>query len=496
MTNPSVRVRFAPSPTGSLHIGGGRTALFNWLFARHSGGQFILRIEDTDQSRSIQGSLEEIMAGLRWLGLEWDEGPDKGGPFAPYVQSQRLALYHEWAAWLVQQGKAYRCYATPEELARAREIAKLKGHGKIAGYERLHRFISDDERAALHTEREGKHVIRLAMPLEGEIVVQDAIRGRLSFSAEDVSDIVLLKSDGFPTYHLAMAVDDHAMQISHVMRSDEWLPSLPMHQYLYDALGWDAPTFVHLPVILSPNGGKLSKREKEKQGDGTGEKLLVNVSEYIEAGYQPEAVVNWLTNTGWSFGDDRELFSVQETIERFSLDRLSPSATRVNFSKLESINGHYVRAMSLDELREAVLPHLTAAYGEVDHAKLNLILPAVQERLNPVKEIVGLLGFLFGEYQAPDAATLIQKGLDAAGTQDALQRVHERFAALPDFSAATQESAARALVEELGLKTGQLFNAIRWAVTGQRVSPPLFDSMAALGQTTTLERLKNAAEGL
>jgi glutamyl-tRNA synthetase len=499
LTEKPVRVRFAPSPTGPLHIGGARTALFNWLLARHSGGVFILRIEDTDQGRSKEGSLEEIMTGLRWLGLEWDEGPDIGGPYGPYVQSERSALYQEWANWLVENGKAYRCYATPEEIkANSDRLAAEKGRRidsgyLIAGAERVHRFISDEERAKLAAERGEKHVIRLAMPLDGEILVQDAIRGEISFPNEELSDIVLLKSDGFPTYHLAMAVDDHFMEISHVMRSDEWLPSLPMHYALYDAFGWQAPIFVHLPVILSPKGGKLSKREISSQ-EGE-DKLLVQVKEYIEEGYLPQAVVNWLTNTGWSFGEDREIFSVEETIERFTLDRLSPAGTKVNFSKLENLNGHYIRLLSLPELHNLVHPILAAAYGNFNEAKLTIILPHVQPRLNPIKDIVPLLEFLFRQdFQPPAPEDLIQKGMDAQSTQAALERVYATLDSLPDFDAATQESAARALVEELGIKTGQLFNTIRWATTAQRVSPPLFDSMEALGKAETLARLRQSIE--
>jgi glutamyl-tRNA synthetase len=475
-----------------LHIGGARTALFNWLFARHHGGQFILRIEDTDQKRTVAGSLEGIMDGLRWLGLDWDEGPDVGGPYGPYIQSQRLAHYRQWAEWLVEQGKAYRCYATPQELERAKEIAEKTG-GKVAGYERLHRFLSAEERAKLAAERP-EHVIRIKLPLEGKIKVQDAIRGAIEFDYAELSDIVLLKSDGFPTYHLAMAVDDHLMAISHVMRSDEWLPSLPVHQYLYDAFGWQAPVFVHLPVILNPNGkGKLSKRHEAFQ-DGK-LKVLVQVADYIQAGYQPEAVVNWLTNIGWSFGDDREIFPVEETIKRFTLERINPAPSAMPFSKLENINGHYIRAMSPERFKAALRPVLVAAYGEgaVTEEKLAKIAPHLQERVNPLGQAVEMTRFLFGEsYVAPTEENLVPKGVEKAVIMAALGDCLQVLEGLPaeGFTAEAMQTPIRALLEKYGLKPIQLFGALRWAVTGQQVSPPLFESMEALGREATLARLR------
>ena len=476
-------MRFAPSPTGYLHIGGARTALFNWLFARRHGGQFILRIEDTDQKRSVDDSLDDIKHGLRWLGLQWDEGPEVGGDFGPYVQSERLPMYREWAEWLVEQGKAYRDYSTPEELEQARQAAEAGKSGTHSS--RLHRYLSDEERAKLHEERAGRHVIRLAMPLDGEMVVQDAIRGEIRFPNAELTDIILLKSDGFPTYHLAMAVDDHFMEISHVMRGDEWLSSLATHQFLYDCLGWEAPVFAHLPVILKPDGkGKMSKRDKG-----------ATVQEYIDEGYQPEAVVNWLTNIGWSFGDDRDIFSVEESIARFSLDRINPTASRLPLSKLTDINGHYIREMPLDKLSEAVRPLLEAEYGAIDDDKLAAILPHVQVRINPLKQIVPLTRFLFAEdFDAPSAEQLIPKKMDASAIITTLERSRDTLANLPDFSPETQEAAMRALAEELEFKVGQLLNPLRWAVTNQQVSPPLFESMAALGREVSLGRIEAAID--
>lgn len=490
-----VRVRFAPSPTGSLHIGGARTALFNWLYARANAGSFILRIEDTDQKRSVEGSIEEIMRGLRWLGLQWDEGPDVGGDYGPYVQSERLEHYQKWAQWLIDNGKAYKDYSTSEELERAREIAQKTGGGKIAGYERLHRFLSEEERAKFEAERDS-YVVRLAMPLEGQIVANDAIRGKISFDADNLSDIVLLKSDGFPTYHLAMAVDDHFMEISHVMRSDEWIASLPMHAYLYQAFGWDSPDWVHLPVILNPNGkGKLSKRNESFQ-DGKF-MVLVKVYEYIEAGYQPEAVVNWLTNIGWNFGDDQEFFSVDETIQRFSLEKINPSSSALPFSKLHSLNGDHIRAMATDAFVDAIMPLLTDKYGAIERDVVAKIAPQVQERVNPLHEVVDMLAFLFVQpFQPPSVDDLIPKKMDADGTKNILQRSYATLAGLEAFDPETQETAMRALVEEMGVKVGQVFGTVRWATMAQKVSPPLFDATAALGQAETLKRIQQSIDQL
>lgn len=490
MTTTPVRVRFAPSPTGSLHIGGARTALFNWMFAKSQGGLFILRIEDTDQSRSVPGAIEEIYEGLRWLGLEWDEGPDKGGEYGPYIQSQRLEHYQQWAHWLVEQGKAYKCYATPQELERAKEIAKVSKGGNYIGYERIYRFISDEERAKIEAER-SSYVIRAAMPLEGETVVHDLVRGTVRFANTELSDIVLLKSDGFPTYHLAMAVDDHLMQISHVMRSEEWLPSLPMHQNLYEALGWEAPQFAHLPIMVY-NSKKISKRNPPKLSDGT--LIPVFVRQYQEYGYQPEVVVNWLANIGWSFGDDIEIFDIQDAIKRFSIERINNAPTEMPFSKLEFMNGHNIRNMAIDTFIAAIHPHLEAAYGPIDAEKLRIIAPAIQERVNPIRSVPPLLQFLFGEMPAITKAQLISKGVDEEKTKEILQRGYDALAALTDFSATTQEEPLRALVEALALKPAQFFNTLRWATTGQQVAPPLFDSLAALGKETTLARIKAAQQ--
>lgn len=488
LTDKPVRVRFAPSPTGYLHIGSARTTLLTWLFARHSHGKFILRIEDTDQKRFVQDALDKLMQDIRWLGLEWDEGPDVGGPYGPYIQSERLELYQKWAHWLVEQGKAYKCFATEEELARAREISQKTRGGRIAGYERIYRFISDEERAKLEKER-GSYVIRFAMPLEGETVAHDRIRGDVVFKNEELSDMVLLKSDGFPTYHLAVVIDDHFMEISHVTRTEEWLPSLGLHHNLYEAFGWDEPEWVHMPVVLNPNGkGKMSKRNPPMVD---GKIVPVMVNDYREAGYLPEALINFLTNVGYSYGDDQEIFNVQDTIARFDIDRVSPASAAFNFQKLVWTNGVYIRELTDEDLADHLVPFLQKAYSAVDRAKLVKIAPHIRERVNPLSEAVALLKFMFNFEPCPNDK-LIQKNMDAAGTKNVLHLSYERLAGLSDFSHEAQAAVMEPLVEQLGLKKAQVYGTLRMATTAQQVSPPLFETMEVLGKDESLARIQAA----
>ena len=333
-SNTPARVRFAPSPTGFLHLGSLRTALFDWLYARHTGGQFILRIEDTDQKRFNPDSMAAIARGLRWLGLDWDEGPDKGGPYAPYIQSERKEIYRQYADWLVENGKAYRCYTSEAELE------ELRARG--LGYDRRHRDLTPAQRAAF--EAEGRpYVIRFAAPLEGKTVVHDVIRGDITVESASVLDPVLLKSDGMPTYHLAVVVDDRLMEITHVLRGEEWIPSAPLHQELFDAFGWPAPVFVHLPVILDPSGkGKMSKRKTVVDGH----EFSPFVHDYIDGGYLPDAMFNFLVNMGWSFDAEREIFARDEAIARFDVKDISPKASALPFAKLTWLNGMYIRQLS------------------------------------------------------------------------------------------------------------------------------------------------------
>ncbi len=489
-----VRVRFAPSPTGPLHIGGVRTALFNWLFAHHHQGQFILRLEDTDQKRSVPGSAEHIMEALRWYGLNYDEGPDIGGPYGPYVQSERLEHYQHWAQWLVEHDDAYPCYCSPERLKQVNE--EKRARGEPSGYDRHCRNLSAEERAA--REAEGiSPVIRFKMPLEGETAVQDGIRGQIVFENSTQQDGVLLKSDGFPTYALAHVVDDHLMQISHIMRSSEWIPSMPMHWLLWDALGWERPEYVHLPVLLNPNGkGKLSKRHAGFTEDG--KQILVLAQEFIDAGFVPEAMVNFLTNVGWSMPDDQEVFSAEAASAAFDITRINPSETAFPYEKLEWLNGIWIRELAVEDLAQRLRPFLEKAGFEVNTDVLLKVTPLIQTRIKTLTDVVEIAGFFFRENFIPTDSpeNLIQKKMDIEGTLSALEHAYDHLSTLQVWSDENLEAAMRALAEELGLKAGQLFGSLREAVTGQRVSPPLFETMAIIGREDCLERIQMAAESL
>jgi glutamyl-tRNA synthetase len=489
-----VRVRFAPSPTGPVHIGGIRTALFNWLFARHHGGAFILRVEDTDQKRYAPGSAELITEGLRWLGMDWDEGPEVGGAYGPYIQSERLDLYREWATWLVEQGKAYRCYCSSERLEdlRKRQLANKEA----VGYDRHCRYLTPEERDQLRAESGGEFVIRFMMPLEGDTTVHDLLRGDITFDNAQLNDLVLLKSDGYPTYHLANVVDDHFMAISHILRAEEWISSAPIHAHLYNAFGWEMPQIAHLPVILNPSGkGKLSKRSAGFTHEGV--RVPVQLREFRNAGYLPQAIVNFLTNIGWSFGEDREVFTVQETIERFDLARVHPAGGAFPIEKLDWLNGVYIREMDNLELARLLKPVLEKAGYEVNLGTLIRVVPLIKVRIKTLNDIVPMAGFYFAEtFDPPPPEALIQKKMDAARTKSALEAALATLEALPDFRAATQEAAMRALADQLGLKPGQLFGALRMATTAQEVSPPLFETMEILGRDTSLARVRAAIASL
>jgi glutamyl-tRNA synthetase len=493
MNHIPARVRFAPSPTGYLHIGGARSALFNWLFARHTGGQFLLRIEDTDQKRYVADSVSNLMANLRWLGLDWDEGPDVGGPYGPYTQTERAALYQHWAHWLVEQGHAYHCYCTPERLEAMR--AEQMANKQPPGYDRRCRHLTVEERAARAAEGL-PYVIRFATPREGNTVVHDAVRGEMVFANQTLDDTVLLKSDGLPTYHLAVVVDDHAMQITHVMRADEWIASAPRHVLLYQAFAWAQPVWVHLPVILDPSGkGKMSKRKVQVGG----KEYPVFVEELREGGYLPEATFNFLANVGWSMGGDREVFMREEAIAAFSLDGINPAPAALPYSKLEWLNGVYIRALPPAELKVRLIPFLVRDLGLdaetlAGSAVLDILVPEIQERIKTLNEASAMLDFaLVTELPDYDSKLLVAKGLDAAGSHAALAAARDvlvGYVHLDDPAAV--EQALRELADARGLSHGQLFGILRMAISGKKVTPPLFASMQALGQQVTLRRIEVA----
>ncbi len=492
------RTRFAPSPTGFLHVGGLRTALYAWLWARHTGGTFILRIEDTDQKRYNPDSLEDVKASLRWLGLDWDEGPDVGGPHGPYVQTERKHLYAPVAEQLIESGHAYRCYCTAERLAEVR--AEQQANKQPSGYDRHCRTLSAEDRA--QREAAGMpSVVRLAVPLEGHTVFNDLIRGDITTENNQLQDMVILKSDGLPTYHLAVVVDDHLMQITHVLRGEEWLATAPIHQLLHDALGWQPPVFVHLPVILDPSGkGKMSKRKKVVAG----KEVLVLVNEFIEAGYLPDAVFNLLANVGWSYDGETDLFTRAEAIARFDVADINPSAAAMPYGKLDSFNGTYMREMDAAALKALLVPFLAEPVGmsEADllaDPRLDKLIPIIRERLVTLQDAYGWVDWAFAPADAityPDPSQLLGKKLDAAQSVAVLAAGAEILAQLEPFAAEAIHEAFRVKAEEMGVKAGSFFGPFRVAVTGKKVSPPLFESMDVLGRQEVLRRVENAIRAL
>ena len=484
MTN--VRVRFAPSPTGSPHVGNVRTALWDWLFARHTGGKFILRIEDTDKNREVEGGVDEIKNALRWYGLDWDEGPDVGGPFGPYIQSQRLDIYQAQAGRLIAEGKAYHAYDTSEELAAFREQQQKRG--LPTGYSRRHRHLSDEDRARYEVERAGNRVVRLAVPLDGETTFTDAVYGTITVQNRVLDDVILLKSDGYPTYHLAAQVDDHLMDISHVLRGEDWIPSAPLHILLYQALGWEPPVFVHLPNMLGPDKHKFGKRNG-----------ALPALEYPKQGYLQEAMFNFLALQGWSAKEDRDLYTRAELVEKFGLDGLLNRSPISDSEKLLWYNGQYIRQLSLSDLAARTLPFLQEA-GLVgpnpDAATLEYIgrvLALEQERMKTLAEAPGLADFFLmddDKYVFDDKA--VAKWFPKPGVGERLAKLRERFATLDPFDAATTEQVVRATADELGVKTGEVFHPLRVAISGRTTGPGLFDILAALGQARVLNRLDRA----
>jgi glutamyl-tRNA synthetase len=484
---PIVRTRFAPSPTGEPHVGNIRSALFAWLFARHNNGVFIVRIEDTDVVRKVEGSVEAHLESLRWLGLDWDEGPEVGGDYGPYYQSQRLGLYQEAARRLVEKGNAYYCYCSPERLEQLRvEQVRQK---RPPGYDRCCRELSKEQRKKKEDE-DITPVVRFKTPLTGQTRFHDIIWGDVQFNNSILEDLVLLKSDGYPTYHLANIVDDHEMKITHVLRAEEWLSSTPYHVLLYKAMGYQPPEFAHLPMLLGGDRSKLGKRHGS-----------VSITDFREQGYLPEAMVNFLALLGWSLDDRTELMTRRELVANFSLERVSKTAASFNQEKLDWMNGVYIRSLGPEDFLQRSLPFLEKDLPpevprplSVDYVRQ--IMPLVQERVKTLAGIPELTRFFFTGQLEYEADLLIAKDMTANSTRQALEVTRQRLANLPAFGAESLERTLRPLAVELGLKAGQLFGALRTAVTGQTVAPPLFQTMAVLGRETCLERIDRALQKL
>ena len=474
-----VRVRYAPSPTGMPHIGNIRTAMFNWLFARHHGGKFIVRIEDTDQERLVAGAVDGILDGLEWLDIDWDEGPRVGGEFGSYFQSERLPLYHGEAERLIRQGDAYRCYCTRERLAALRleqERNKLP-----LGYDGHCKHLSSSELRILEGEN-APCVVRFSMPDTGITHLHDLIRDDVEWQNELVDDFVLLKSDGFPTYHLAVVTDDHHMQISHVLRAEEWLSSAPRHLQLYRALGYTPPEHGHLPMILGPDRAKLSKRHG-----------ATSILEYRDDGFLPGALRNFMVLLGWSLDDKTEVMPIETIIDSFTLDRVGKPAAIFDREKLSWMNGVYIRDMAPQALAEAMMPYLEKGLPPellpVDREYLLRIVPLIQERLKLLTDSADMVSYFIEEQPVYDPANLVQRGMSEAEAVRALERSLQALED-SDFVAESMEEMFRTLGEELELTPRRFFGTLRWAATGRNVSPPLFETMEVLGRARVISRLQ------
>ena len=478
--NKLVRVRFAPSPTGDLHVGNIRTALFDWAYARHTGGKFVFRIEDTDKDRVTGEYIQAAIETLKWLGLNWDEGPEVGGEFGPYLQSQRLDIYSTWAQKFLDQGDAYHCYCSSEELEERRQL-QMKNN-KAPGYDGKCRDLSNTQ---IDQYKAGgrKPVVRMRMP-QGETVFKDLIRGEVKFDHEFVPDFVLARADGSPLYTLAVAVDDVLMKITHVLRGEDLLSSTPRQIRVYQAMGVnpeDYPLFAHLPFVMGQDNTKLSKRNGE-----------VSIAWYREQGYLPEAICNYLALLGWSPGDDKENISMEELVQLFTVERVNSSPARFDMKKLEAINGDKIRALTLEKFLEWSLPFLLKSgviSGTSDEISVvKSALPIIQERIVTLAEIPSMLNFLFMKdfIVAPDELSKIQDD----SSQQVLKVALAKVVSLDSWNHANIESTLRvALIEELGLKPRIAFSALRIAVTGSHISPPLFESLELLGKERSIERI-------
>lgn len=505
MSENNVRVRFAPSPTGPLHMGGVRTALYNYLFAKKHGGTFILRIEDTDQTRFVPGAEEYIIESLKWCGIVPDEGQSFGGENGPYRQSERKALYRQYADQLLESGHAYYAFDTPDELDAMREMAKKAGvsswqYSNITrGSMKNSLTLSEDEVKA-RLDAGDPYVIRIKMPRNEEIRVQDIVRGWVVVNSNQLDDKVLFKSDGMPTYHLANIVDDHLMKITHVIRGEEWLPSAPLHVLLYQYFGWEQPQFAHLPLLLKPDGnGKLSKRDGDRLGfpvfplewrdPNTGEKS----SGYRENGYYPGAFVNMLALLGWNPGTNQEIFSLDELVEAFSLERVGKSGSKFDPDKARWFNQHYLRERSDAELAEELMPLLKAEGVETSLDYTTSVVSLMKERAVFVKDMLEGI-YLFQPPAEYDEQTFRKKW--KAETPEIMEELMTRFSSLDDFSAAGTEHAFKAFIAEKELGLGAVMPNLRLLLTGFGAGPSLFDICALLGKDEVLRRMKTGMEKL
>jgi glutamyl-tRNA synthetase len=472
----TVRVRFAPSPTGSLHIGSVRTTIYNYFFARQHKGTLILRIEDTDQDRLVAGAVESLYEGLRWMGVTWDEGPREGGPHAPYIQSERLPLYQRAAQDLIDKGAGYFCFCSKERLAALR--AQQAANRQITRYDRHCRSIEPKE--AAERAKTEPHVVRLKVPDDGVIAVDDLVYGRVEWPIETIEDQVILKSDGFPTYHLAVVVDDHAMGITHIFRGEDWLPSTPKHLLIYQAFGWTVPPIAHFPNVLGQDGKKLAKRHG-----------ATKVEQFRADGYLPEAMVNYLALIGWAPGTEEEVFTIDDLIQRFRIDQVQKAGGKWDRDRLDWFNGVWIRKLADEDLLGRLDPFMPA---EWDRHVIRKALPLMRERMRTLVEGRELVRFLFTDELTVDAAALVPKKQDRGAAARALARATAALRDVTPFEEAEIEAALRRVSEELGWHIREVSHVVRVATMFGPIGLPLFDSLELLGTERTMARLAHAAD--
>ena len=491
----SVRVRFAPSPTGFLHIGGLRTALYNYLFARHNKGTFVLRIEDTDEARYVQGAEEDIIKSLEWAGMTIDEGPHAPNTYGPYRQSERKSMYHTYATELIENGWAYYAFDTTDEIEEMRERLKAAGnpspkYDSITRQSMKNSLTLPQNEVLKRLDAGAPYVVRLKVPRRETVKFEDLIRGIVSFDTAGLDDQVLLKSDGMPTYHLANVVDDHTMAITHVIRGEEWLSSAPKHILLYKAFGWEPPTMAHLPLIMSPSGGKLSKRKAESEG------IPVNTKDYILGNYEPDALINFLAYLGWSPGDDSEIHTLEELSELFSLDRVSKGGAVFNHKKLMWYNEHYLRATSIDTLIPKVKILMEqAGYNTKSDDYLKQVIGLLHERVAKVDEFVGMGSFFFSAPTEYDVNALKKWKAESREMVEAYKSKVQKLAN-DEFKARNLKLALEQVVAEKEVGFGKVMMPVRIATTGQGFGPDLFPALALVGKEDVLRRMGVAVEKL
>ncbi len=487
----TVRVRFAPSPTGHMHLGSARTALYDYLIAKKTGGKFILRIEDTDRKRTIEGAEEEIIQGLRWLGIESNEGPDKGGDYGPYRQSERKEIYLEHGRKLIEMGMAYYCFCSSERLEKVKQ--QKQANKELPHYDGTCRTL-DSGLTEQRVKNGEPHVIRFKSPQEGSTTIHDFIRGEIVIENRNLDDFILVKSDGWALYHLAATVDDHLMKITHVIRGSEWLSTFPLHSLIHRAFGWEEPVWVHLSVFLKPSGkGKMSKRDA---ADLIKDGHSIYVKDLQGLGYTPEGVVNWIALMGWSFDDHTEFFTLDDLANKFTLERLNPSPAAINFTKLDYFNKEHIKALSSSELAKRIKPFFVEKGYVVDDASLEKIAPIIKERITTLDDAVDISSFFFKNDFLYDTERLKIEGLTFPNTIRVGEEIISELTKLTDLSINQTEIAMQSLLEKLQLTPKQVFTFMREAVSAQRVTPPLFESIFILGKDETIKRISKANDFL